>query len=210
MLYLINIKGDNIMKELEGTYIETTIGELENGKVFDYLDERYVKMYNNEDETCDCLNIATASIEAFDEDTEVYLVKVLDIKEKQTFSIFISQPMTGKSEDEINQLREESLSMVKKYLENDERAKDKNLALVKVTPLDIDDKDNKFKILFALGEAIQNLAFADLVYFAKGWEDSKGCRIEKAIVDEYGLPFVTYDTLMESEYMHLPLLGYHR
>ena len=193
------------MKELEGTYIETTIGELENGKVFDYLDERYVKMYNNEDETCDCLNIATASIEAFDEDTEVYLVKVLDIKEKQTFSIFISQPMTGKSEDEINQLQEESLSMVKKYLENDERAKDKNLALVKVTPLDTDDKDNKFKILFALGEAIQNLAFADFVYFAKGWEDSKGCRIEKAIVDEYGLPFVTYKTLTE----YLPLLGYN-
>ena len=112
------------------------------------------------------------------------------------------------SEDEINKLREESLSMVKKYLETDERVKDKNLALVKVTPLDTDDKDNKFKILFALGEAIQNLAFADLVYFAKGWEDSKGCRIEKAIVDEYGLPFITYNTLMDY-YLHLPLLGYN-
>lgn len=185
------------MKELEGTYIETTIGELENGKVFDYLDERYVKMYNNEDETCDCLNIATASIEEFDEDTEVYVVKVLDIKEKQTFSIFISQPMTGKSNDEIKQLREESLSMVTKYLKNDECAKDKNIELINVYPLYTDGKTNEFMI-YALGEAIKSLAFADFVYFAKGWEDSKGCRIEKAIVDEYGLPFVTYDTLMES------------
>lgn len=192
------------MKELEGTYIETTIGELENGKVFDYLDERYVKMYNNEDETCDCLNIATCSIEVFDEDKEVYVVKVLDIKEKQTFSIFISQPMTGKSNDEIKQLREESISMVTKYLKNDECAKDKNIELINVYPLDTDGKTNEFMI-YALGEAIKSLAFADLVYFAEGWEDSKGCRIEKAIVDEYKLPFITYKTLTE----YLPLLGYY-
>ena len=37
-----------------------------------------------------------------------------------------------------------------------------------------------------LGRSIQLMAGADLVYFARGWEKSRGCNIEHACAEEYG------------------------
>ena len=47
--------------------------------------------------------------------------------------------------------------------------------------------------LDALGRAIMLLSKADVAYFAPGWEHSRGCQIEVACCDAYGIPwsFVT-------------------
>ena len=34
---------------------------------------------------------------------------------------------------------------------------------------------------------------ADIVYFAKGWENSRGCKAEKYICDNYGVKYILYD-----------------
>ena len=45
--------------------------------------------------------------------------------------------------------------------------------------------------IFYLGRTIQNfLSDVDAVYFCTGWESAKGCRIERHICEEYGIPIL--------------------
>lgn len=37
------------------------------------------------------------------------------------------------------------------------------------------------------------MADADLVYFAKGWEDARGCMIERECAVQYGVPILEPD-----------------
>lgn len=34
------------------------------------------------------------------------------------------------------------------------------------------------------------LAGADIAYFAKGWQDARGCKIENTCAIEYGIPVI--------------------
>lgn len=38
-----------------------------------------------------------------------------------------------------------------------------------------------------LGESLKLLAKADIAYFAPGWRDARGCKIEHACADAYGI-----------------------
>lgn len=41
-----------------------------------------------------------------------------------------------------------------------------------------------------LARSIADLAKADLVYFADGWENARGCKIERLCAQEYGLTII--------------------
>ena len=90
--------------------------------------------------------------------------------------VFISQPMGDKTTEEIIKERDR----VKKELEEKLGYK-------------IEIIDSFFNSHFAhpplyyLGRAIEMMADADLVYFVKGWEKSRGCQIEHqcAILYQY-------------------------
>lgn len=41
-----------------------------------------------------------------------------------------------------------------------------------------------------LGHAIGIMASCDLVFFFGNWKESKGCRIEHAVCEEYGIPYM--------------------
>lgn len=86
--------------------------------------------------------------------------------------IFLSQPMNGLSDDEIIRVRE---SVKKMLTENDELI-DSFIAgaPASATPL------------WYLGESIKLLGSADVVVFAPGWENARGCRIERQCAIEYG------------------------
>lgn len=43
------------------------------------------------------------------------------------------------------------------------------------------------KPLWFLGKSLELLAQADVVYFAPGWADARGCRIEHLCAVEYGI-----------------------
>ena len=44
--------------------------------------------------------------------------------------------------------------------------------------------------LWFIGKAIELLSTADMAYFAPGWKDARGCRIEHKAVEEYGIEII--------------------
>lgn len=86
--------------------------------------------------------------------------------------IMISQPMRGKTNEQIRQERAE---LVKQLEEQGHEVID--------TVLDI--SENKSPIYY-LSKSIELLDKADAVVFMKGWQDARGCRIEYTTAVEYG------------------------
>lgn len=44
--------------------------------------------------------------------------------------------------------------------------------------------------IYCLGESIKLMQNADIVIFAPGWENARGCRIEHKVCEEYGIYFL--------------------
>ena len=94
--------------------------------------------------------------------------------------LFISQPMNGKTDEEI-------LSARKKAIESAERLVGEPVEVIdsffQSAPVDA-------KPLWFLGKSLELLSTADVVYFAKGWENARGCRIENTCAIEYGITVI--------------------
>ena len=86
--------------------------------------------------------------------------------------IMITQPMRGKTEEQI---REEREALVKRLQEEGHEVID--------TVLDI--SENKSPIYY-LSKSIELLDKADGVVFMKGWQEARGCRIEHQVAVDYG------------------------
>lgn len=95
--------------------------------------------------------------------------------------LFISQPINGKTDDEILSEREIAI------------AKAKELAGEEVEVIDTfyTDFSSDAKPLEYLARSIADLAKADVAYFAKGWEEKRGCKIEYECAIQYGIPTIT-------------------
>lgn len=90
--------------------------------------------------------------------------------------IFISQPMNGKTEEEILLNRKAAMNGIYNYYETPVYFLDSFITGAKdVNPL------------FCLGHALQTLSKADEAWFVKGWHESRGCRIEHDCCLEYGI-----------------------
>lgn len=53
--------------------------------------------------------------------------------------------------------------------------------------------------LWFLGKSLELLSTADIVYFADGWENYRGCKIEHACAVEYGLRMIQSDSCLSVE-----------
>ena len=94
--------------------------------------------------------------------------------------LFISQPMRGKTDEEI-------LAERKKAIERAER----NLGEpVEVIDSFFQNAPADARPLWFLGKSLELLSTADIAYFAKGWEDARGCRIENQCAIEYGIEVI--------------------
>lgn len=94
--------------------------------------------------------------------------------------LFISQPMRGKTDEEI-------LAERKKTIESAER----NLGEpVEVIDSFFQNAPADARPLWFLGKSLELLSTADIAYFAKGWEDARGCRIENQCAIEYGIEVI--------------------
>ena len=94
--------------------------------------------------------------------------------------LFISQPMRGKTDEEI-------LAERKKAIESAER----NLGEpVEVIDSFFQNAPADARPLWFLGKSLELLSPADIAYFAKGWEDARGCRIENQCAIEYGIEVI--------------------
>ena len=93
--------------------------------------------------------------------------------------VFISQAMSGRSEEKILKVREQAIANVKRRYGSD-------VEVIESYFKDYDPEDG-FKPLKYLAKAIEKLADADLAYFCRGWQGARGCRIEKECAREYGI-----------------------
>lgn len=89
--------------------------------------------------------------------------------------VFISQPMNGKTDKEI---KEERLKIVSKLSETVDEPFEVIDSFFESAPHDV-------KPLWFLGKSIELLSTADLAYFAKGWENARGCSIEHSCAVAY-------------------------
>ena len=103
-------------------------------------------------------------------------------------TIFISQPMTGRTETDIIEERGRAAEQIKtiygdrieicdNYRTDIERKHAEKTLLYR----------NYNKDVYWLGESIESLSWADLIWFVDGWEKSRGCRIENLIATEFGI-----------------------
>ena len=90
--------------------------------------------------------------------------------------IMISQPMRGKTEEQIRSEREELVRQLEKQGHE-----------VIDTVLDL--SEGKTPVHY-LAKSIELLAEVDAVVFMKGWENARGCRIEHEAAKAYGVEII--------------------
>lgn len=97
--------------------------------------------------------------------------------------LFISQPMSGLSQEQILLERNIAYEKAKEVLKDDE------VVVLDSYFYDYNPTNNRIPLQY-LAKALTVLADADIVYFAEGWEGSRGCRVEHQCAIEYGIPFI--------------------
>lgn len=94
--------------------------------------------------------------------------------------LFISQPMKDKTNEEILAVREKAIASAKKAVGED----------VEVIDSFFRDAPHDARPLWFLAKSLELLSTADVAYFAAGWKDARGCRIENICAIEYGITVI--------------------
>ena len=100
--------------------------------------------------------------------------------------VFISQPMNGKTPEEILEARNRAIQYVMEKYNGEAEIIDSYFK---------DFEENKYKIvpLAYLAKSIELLATADVAVFCKGWKVARGCKIEFQCAAEYGVEVITFE-----------------
>lgn len=120
-------------------------------------------------------------------------VEIIPLEECAVMKIFISQPMSGIPDEEVEQIRKQITdTMIEKY---------GNVEIIDQFHIPKDElpgDDLQNPRIHKLGRSIQFLADADLVVFTGDFLHAKGCCVELAVCKEYGIPFEVCDICIES------------
>lgn len=100
--------------------------------------------------------------------------------------LFISQPMAGKTDEEILAVRKLAIKQAQECVGED----------VEVIDSFFQDHPTFDKPLKYLAASIALLADADIAYFTKDWGEAHGCKIERICAFTYGIK--TIDEWTES------------
>ncbi len=102
----------------------------------------------------------------------------------------ISQPMARKTEQEIKQTREKAIRVLKS----------KGYEIINTLFTDEWYSSEKMKErgvvqipLCFLAKSLENMSLCHAVYFCKGWEKTRGCKIEHDTAVAYGLKIIYED-----------------
>lgn len=90
--------------------------------------------------------------------------------------LYISQPMRGKHMADIMAERKQLIAEAAVELRTDD-----------ILVLDTLFVNHDAPPLAMLGRSIEKMAEADAVIFAPGWQAARGCRIEHAAAEAYGI-----------------------
>ena len=91
--------------------------------------------------------------------------------------LFISQPMRGKTDEEILAVREKAIRSAEKMLGEPVEVID---SFFQSAPADA-------RPLWFLGKSLELLSTADVAFFAEGWNEFRGCKIEHTCAVEYNI-----------------------
>ena len=118
-------------------------------------------------------------------------------------NIFISQPMTGKSEEEILATRQKEIDKIHQLFDADGEQ-------VNIIASYINDATRKhFKKhvsddinwdIFWLSQSLERLAMADMIWLCEGWEYSNGCNIELECATRYGVGIMYPESTLKRIY----------
>lgn len=99
----------------------------------------------------------------------------------------LSQPMAGKTEQEIVEVRERAIAVLEA----------KGFEIVNTLFTDDWYSDQAMKArgvvqipLCFLAKSLENMSLCHAAYFCKGWEKARGCRIEHETAKAYGLEII--------------------
>ena len=99
----------------------------------------------------------------------------------------LSQPMAGKTENEIIETREKAIEALRKRgyqvvntLFTDEQYSREAMESRGVVQIP----------LCFLAKSLENMSLCHAAYFCKGWENARGCRIEHDAAVAYGLEII--------------------
>lgn len=99
----------------------------------------------------------------------------------------ISQPMAGKTEKEIVETRENAITFLKERgydivntLFTDDWYSDKAMQERGVVQIP----------LCFLAKSLENMSKCHVAYFCKGWQTTRGCRIEHEAAKAYGIAII--------------------
>ena len=118
-------------------------------------------------------------------------------------NIFISQPMSGKSEEEILATRQKEIEKIHQFFDADG-------VEINIIASYIDDATRKhFKKyvsddinwdIFWLSQSLERLAMADMIWLCDGWEYSNGCNIELECATRYGISIMYPESTLKRIY----------
>lgn len=101
----------------------------------------------------------------------------------------ISQPMAGKTDEEIKETRERAIKILESYgytvvntLFTDEWYSKENMEKRGVVQIP----------LCFLAKSLENMSLCHAAFFCKGWENTRGCKIEHEAAKAYGL-YIIYE-----------------
>ena len=97
--------------------------------------------------------------------------------------LFISQPMNGKTNEEIERVRKAAIESVNEKYDED----------IEVIDSFFKDAPHDANPLWYLAKSLELLSTADVAYFCKDYENYRGCRIEFECAVEYEIECVIVD-----------------
>lgn len=98
--------------------------------------------------------------------------------------VFISQPMNGLSDEEIEKARAETVRQIKEYFKDEE---------VEIADSFFKGAPHDAKPLWFLGKSFEVLSTCDVAVFAGDWSDKRGCKMEFSAACAYMID--TYQSL---------------
>ena len=109
-----------------------------------------------------------------------HLKEFEDKEDTRMKKLFISQPMQGKSKEEILAERKSAICQAKEAVGDE----------VEIIDSYFENAPACNRPLWFLGESLKLLATADIAYFATGWEGARGCKIEHTCAEKYGVRII--------------------
>lgn len=93
--------------------------------------------------------------------------------------IFISQPMKDKTDEGIISERERIIELCKKKYGD-----------IEIIDSFFENAPHDARPLWFLAKSLELLSTADIAFFADGWKNYRGCKIEHECAKEYGIEIV--------------------